>query len=353
MCSLREFCSRYIFTVSENAPRQTLVGQVFAYDRDAAPFNTFKFYLDTNEETDGTTIAVHPASQLFQVDPKTGEIYTRHTLDREDRDAYNLTVVVQWDKPGNSQQKPSDVTLVTIFIQDTNDRGPVILFPNIGNDTIHISSSTTKDQLIATVVALDPDVGTNAHLTYSITGGNSEERFYINPQNGDVHVRDSLADADGTTAQLEVLVQDSGLPPHTTLAVLKINIGVVLPTGSLVDRDFFTWPISGVRLTIMIAAVTTSIIIVAISLVAVVAYRCQRNKQSEMPTRSGTLTADIGSFWSNPDSVTTPPVIVDDLKDALDVRNAGSDNQSDSDETGDGNNETTNVEVSQQVYLAS
>ena len=74
----------YTLRVSENQPAGTEVGAVAARDRDGEPFNHFRFRVIANNE-----------SEAFEIDPISGLITTRSSLDREQRAQYRLTVVAE------------------------------------------------------------------------------------------------------------------------------------------------------------------------------------------------------------------------------------------------------------------
>jgi len=74
----------YSLGVSENQPTGTEVGAVVATDGDADPFNHFRFRMIANND-----------SEAFEIDPISGLITTRWSLDREQRALYRLTVVAE------------------------------------------------------------------------------------------------------------------------------------------------------------------------------------------------------------------------------------------------------------------
>jgi len=74
----------YSLGVTENQPAGTEVGAVEARDSDDEPFNHFRFRMIANN-----------ASEAFEIDPISGLITTRWSLDREKRAQYRLTVVAE------------------------------------------------------------------------------------------------------------------------------------------------------------------------------------------------------------------------------------------------------------------
>ena len=74
----------YSLHVSENQPAGTEVGTVNARDRDGEPFNHFRFRMVTSN-----------ATEAFEIDPISGQITTRSSLDREKQALYKLAVAAE------------------------------------------------------------------------------------------------------------------------------------------------------------------------------------------------------------------------------------------------------------------
>lgn len=72
----------YLFQITENLPKATVVGKVEAVDKDEKPENRkiFYFIVDGNEQG------------LFNLNPKTGILQTTQSLDRESQSFYQLIV---------------------------------------------------------------------------------------------------------------------------------------------------------------------------------------------------------------------------------------------------------------------
>jgi len=74
----------YTLRVAENQPAGTKVGALAARDSDGQPFNHFRFRMITNNE-----------SQAFEIDPISGLVTTRSSLNREQRALYRLAVAAE------------------------------------------------------------------------------------------------------------------------------------------------------------------------------------------------------------------------------------------------------------------
>jgi protocadherin delta 1 len=197
----------YVFNVMENLKPPISVGQVFAFDSDWPPFNTFSF-----EMVD---------SDAFVVDPDLGLIQTRIELDRE------MTSSVQFKIKATDayDEKLFSVADVTVNVLDSNDNSPIILFPAPGNDTINIYGPLREDQLVGRIVARDFDTAPNALLSYTfVTSVSEESHFRVDNESGLVFVTKALSvdDMNGVTFVVQVKVTDLGNVELQSLAKLFI-----------------------------------------------------------------------------------------------------------------------------------
>lgn len=129
----------YLFQISENLPRSTVVGKVEAIDRDEKPENRkiFYFIVDGNEQG------------LFSINLRTGVLITNQPLDRENQSFYQLIVKATPNENYTVNQMPTIVNhrnltqkfkmerqrsyliddptlaIVGIEINDLNDNEPV------------------------------------------------------------------------------------------------------------------------------------------------------------------------------------------------------------------------------------
>jgi len=284
-----------LFSIEENQPPKAEVGRVRAEDHDSQPYDRYSFYLD----------ATKPNNQMgvFKVDQKTGSITTRRLLNREEKDTYNLTVIVKDDHNLNLQDKAE----VTIKVIDVNDNPPSIVFPIPGNDTVQAPVTASLGQLIATIRATDPDSDENARLTFSISAGNDLELFNINSHTGDVIVRSDLRRFDQRTVALTIIAEDNGRPKRQTAAILRINIGVV------VSRPFDPSSSGGVdtQLIIVVVLVTGSLLI-ACALIVVVCFLCRQKREKASRKRHLAAANALGAKGK-----TSPSSGMDDVISAL------------------------------------
>ncbi|XP_065192145.1 uncharacterized protein LOC135823227 isoform X2 [Sycon ciliatum] len=214
----------YTVTVPEDAKNNSGVVQLNATDLDATSNGELTFAL--------IATATDPAP--FSVDPKSGLVSVNGILDRETVDIYNLTVTIT-----DSGVPPlSTVSRLEVTIADVNDSPPK--FVNASYNAT-ITENTAGGTVVARVHAVDPDIGDNSLVTYSITAGNSAGRFAVSASSGVVHTVKALDREQQEVYRLTVVANNSASSaPATdtvivTIAVLDLNdnrphLPSVLPT---------------------------------------------------------------------------------------------------------------------------
>ncbi|XP_060555146.1 cadherin EGF LAG seven-pass G-type receptor 2-like isoform X2 [Ruditapes philippinarum] len=196
----------YIVEKYENIPVATTITTVRAIDRD-----------DGNNREIRYSIIVPTNPSTFKIDPTSGSISTLKVLDREVQANYQLVVQAK-DQASFGKQRSSSTT-IEIKVLDENDN-----FPQFVNSpyTVNVSENLdiTSRPVIAQVSATDADEGRNQEITYSITGGNLDDTFYIDPTTGEVSVQKPLDYETNKQFNLKVKASDNGkVPKHNSTNV--------------------------------------------------------------------------------------------------------------------------------------
>ncbi|MCG6189071.1 right-handed parallel beta-helix repeat-containing protein, partial [Maribellus maritimus] len=97
--------------------------------------------------------------------------------------------------------------------------------PEIQNQFFEIDSHVAANTIIGQLVANDPDEQT---LNYSITGGNSENLFYIDSKTGEIFANTDIYASADKTIELFVTVIDDATDPLSASATVTINIFAVV-----------------------------------------------------------------------------------------------------------------------------
>ncbi|NWV42529.1 PCDGK protein, partial [Grantiella picta] len=245
---------RYRVSLGEDAPPGLIVLNVSASDADAG---------NNARITYGFGKMPTKVLQKFVVDAESGTISLKEALDFEDTRGYTLLVEAR-DGGGLVSHCKVEVEVV-----DVNDNAPEITI-------LSLSSPVPEDSPAGTVVALlnvedpdsgengqvscelsgeaplsivassggsykvnnmpgipilnvsatDPDLGRNAHLSYTLLQGDPTfgHLFSINRENGTLYLLTSLDHEDRVEFNMMVQVQDGGFPPLATNVSVSVFV---------------------------------------------------------------------------------------------------------------------------------
>lgn len=150
-----------ILSVSENATIGSPVFQVVASDPD-----------DPTQPSGQLFYSIQPSNsdaKMFTIDPQSGLITTRQSLDRERKDSYTLVLLVI----DRGQPPQQSTRIVTVMVNDVDDHKP-----HFGRnlDDPPLLMTVEEEVPVGTVIgqfeAIDEDIGVNAEIDYVITAGN-------------------------------------------------------------------------------------------------------------------------------------------------------------------------------------
>lgn len=290
----------YTFAVYENRPIGTDVGRVTAVDHDIKSGNDvddsgdgeYRFRYDLVPDQvmyAGGGDEYYPNGGHgeypfpFGINPTSGRIFTRSTLDRERRSEYRLHVLAH--ATTGVFRSVTSTARVVVHVLDVNDNRPRIHWPPpprsrdseavlLASDPIRVSAAAPVGHVIAVVSAEDPDAGENGRLQYTVIGiddnGDVGARLFgaVSPEEGRIIVRGSLADSLTMASSsvmlsrsfaLTVVVSDCGFPRMTATSVLNIVVDSTLTFAHAHQRTVALG--SGKRSTVG-AAHSTAVIVV-------------------------------------------------------------------------------------------
>ena len=191
---------RYEFATIENAPVDTLVGQVVAIDGDLNPTVVYSIR---------RTIRKMP----FAIDEQTGEIFVARSIDFEsDPSEFNLTAVA------TDQDGQKDTTVVIIRVVDLNDNTPVVEYPLPNRDVVWVDPNLRTGQVVARIRATDSDSGKNGAIR--IIPESSVDFLNVDPL-GEIVLQRDLTTADHGRHSISVRVKDQGEP--TAFILLHVS----------------------------------------------------------------------------------------------------------------------------------
>ncbi|MGQ7867790.1 cadherin domain-containing protein [Sunxiuqinia sp. sy24] len=201
--------------IPSNILNNDLVLPVIATDPDAGDQLTYSI-IQGNE------------AGLFKIDPKSGEIFANTTIYKDRDQTFSLIVQVT-DDASNSLSAQATITIISLKIAAIN-QSPVVQDLNV-----QLEGNIQLNDFIGQVVASDPDAG--QQLTYTITQGNANGLFSINPTTGKLLAAADLLTTTDQTIQLQVEVKDNGSTPLSATAQVNIHITGVQLNNSPVIHD--------------------------------------------------------------------------------------------------------------------
>ncbi|XP_056373086.1 protocadherin gamma-C5-like isoform X22 [Hyla sarda] len=218
-----------------------------------------------------------PVSSFVYINSETGNIYAQRSFDYEQFQVLQITARVE----DSGSPKLSSNVSVFIFILDTNDNSPTILYPeNIGETIAEetIPRSAGAGYLVSKVSAVDVDSGHNAWLLYSLVQSTSPALFHISENTGEVRTLRGLHETENTEHRLVIVVRDHGEPSMTTTATIIVNILDSVAQESPRSQDFLTNAKSTPDLTLYLIVSLVAITAVFLVTFTILLVRCLRNK---------------------------------------------------------------------------
>ncbi|XP_077122354.1 protocadherin gamma-C5-like isoform X34 [Ranitomeya variabilis] len=216
-----------------------------------------------------------PVSSFVYINSDTGNIYAQRSFDYEQFQVLQITARVE----DSGSTKLSSNVSVFIFILDTNDNPPTILYPENTGETIAqetIPRSAAAGYLVSKVSAVDVDSGHNAWLLYSLAQSASPALFHISEYTGEVRTLRGLHEMYNTEQILVIAVNDHGEPSMTTTATIIVNVLDSVAQESPKSQDFLTNAKSAPDLTLYLIVSLVAISAVFLVTFSILLVRCLR-----------------------------------------------------------------------------
>ncbi|XP_077330314.1 protocadherin gamma-C5-like isoform X7 [Lithobates pipiens] len=252
--------STYIAFIKENSDPGTLLCTVAALDTDEG-VNSDLFYSIVESEIDGFSV-----SSFVYITSNNGDIYAQRSFDYEHIQTLQITIKVE----DSGFPKLFSTAPVFIFILDTNDNSPTLLYPEHSEDLIvqeRIPKSTSAGYLVTKLTAVDLDSGHNAWLAFNLIDPASPSLFQVSKHTGEVRTVQGFQEIENTEQQLAITISDHGDPPLSTTVTVLISIADDVVVEKPRSGDFLSnsKPPSDMTLYLIVS-------LVAISLVSLVTF---------------------------------------------------------------------------------
>lgn len=207
------------FELPESAEVGEQFGQVSALDMDSGENGRVSFSLIDSD-----------FATKFRIFPNDGHIYLKSKVDREERAEYRLKVKAK----DNGQPSLTATADITIVITDVNDNAPVF---SQSEYHFSIEENQPSGQFVGTVRATDADIGQNAILHYDFTSAQND--FSIS-NDGLLRTTRSLDREFRSSYDIEVMVQDGGLPVQQTTVKVKVIVTDINDHDPVIQNSQFT-----------------------------------------------------------------------------------------------------------------
>lgn len=173
------------------------------------------------EKVPGVTYVIRkgPSRDFFKIDQKTGEIRTKEELDHELKSHHELII----GTVENDGKNPGDIIRVRVNVEDKNDIAPVFLTTP---DPVSITDDQLVGSLIASVPAVDTDSTSPGNVVrYEMTGkGKALKFFHIDPDNGNIRIKDDLRKDTSNQYEINVRAYDLGEPQLSSVSTLIVFV---------------------------------------------------------------------------------------------------------------------------------
>ncbi|XP_077122373.1 protocadherin gamma-C5-like isoform X50 [Ranitomeya variabilis] len=209
--------STYNAFIKENSDPGTLLCTVSATDLDEG-VNSDLVYSIVESQIDGSSV-----SSFVYIHSNDGNIFAQRSFDYEQIQVLQITIKVE---DSGSPQLSSTVP-VFIFILDTNDNPPFLLYPEHSDDLIvqeRIPKSASAGYLVTKLSAVDLDSGHNAWLVFTLIDPINYSLFQVSKLTGEVRTVRGLQETENMEQPLVISISDQGTPPLFTTVTVLLSI---------------------------------------------------------------------------------------------------------------------------------
>ncbi|XP_015235709.1 PREDICTED: protocadherin gamma-B2-like [Cyprinodon variegatus] len=217
----------YTINMTENTPTGTRVVNLNATDLDEGPNSeiVYAFTLYTSEKT----------QDVFALNPNTGEITVKGTIDYEDMKFYEMHIEAR-DK-GTPQLLGK--CKIVVHVTDMNDNYPEITVQSVKNT---VPENIPVGTVIALVSVSDRDTGDNGKINLSIF---EAMPFFLNkstdrPTHYNLIVSEPLDREKVPEYDIKLIAKDAGRPPLYDNETITVHLLDVNDNAPRFPRSFFT-----------------------------------------------------------------------------------------------------------------
>ncbi|XP_063304004.1 protocadherin gamma-C5-like isoform X8 [Pelobates fuscus] len=203
--------------VRENNEPGSLLCTVSATDLDEGINSQIVYYV-AEHQIDGFS-----ASSFLYINQETGNIYAQRSFDYEQIQVLEITIKAE----DLGFPKLNSNVSIFIFVLDTNDNYPTVLYPDNARDLYvqeNVPKTATVGYLVTKISAVDLDSGHNAWLVFKLVEATSPGLFEVTVYNGEVRTLQDLQEVDNSEQKLVISISDHGDPSLSTTISILVNI---------------------------------------------------------------------------------------------------------------------------------
>ncbi|XP_075712346.1 protocadherin gamma-B1-like isoform X9 [Rhinoderma darwinii] len=208
----------YVAYVPENNLPGSSIYSIQASDPDTG-VNAKIFYSISTSNTEDL-----PATSYLSINIETGVLYAQRSFDYEQHKEFIIEINA---RDNGSPSLSSNATLL-IHIVDQNDNAPKILYPSAESGGMNafemVPFDSEQGSLITKVVAIDPDSGHNAWLSYHFLQLSEPSYFVITQHTGEIRTSRIFQEKDVLNHKIVVMVKDNGDPSLSSTVTLNLLI---------------------------------------------------------------------------------------------------------------------------------
>ena len=196
----------YEVSLSEGAKVGTEITKVHANDRDKNDNGRVRYDLEGED------------AKILGIDPKTGVVTLRKTLDRETQDALSVAVVA---RDFGSPVSLSSSAMLRVNVLDENDHAPKFAQSSI---ELQLSEASPVGKLVHVFEASDEDSGQNGRVSYFLGGTAQRSSFHLDSSTGALTLAAELDRELRDRISLVVSAVDGGVPSLTSSTTVNIQV---------------------------------------------------------------------------------------------------------------------------------
>ncbi|XP_073477092.1 protocadherin gamma-C5-like isoform X27 [Aquarana catesbeiana] len=263
--------STYNAFIKENSDPGTLLCTVSATDADEG-VNAELVYSIVETQIDGSSV-----SSFVYINSNNGDIYVQRSFDYEHIQTLQITIKVE----DSGSPKLFSAVPVFIFILDTNDNSPTLLYPEHSEDLIvqeRIPKSTSAGYLVTKLTAVDLDSGHNAWLAFTLIDPTGASLFQVSKHTGEVRTLQGFQETENTEQQLIISINDHGDPQLSTTVTILVSIADDILVERRKSGDVFTHPKASSDMTLYLIVSLVAISLVSLVTFIILLVRCLRKE---------------------------------------------------------------------------